>query len=230
MHAIKNRFLKEIKDTFSYGLVKDNYQYYYDEKLILKENGLEENTLDYSLYKIKCLLNKTIGITGIQIFHQNRYINSEIIKTININSNIFDEEQEITFDPKEYINKISVWKDDLFKGLEIITTKNRQKIFGLCQGVKIDVDEFNGNNYLIGFNLGFEKSIINMGFYYINKKYFFLYLNLGVFMLRVKLKSDYYKNKIKENLNNIDYSDKALFNVCCLPDNQFFGVVKYIFN
>ena len=68
-----------------------------------------------------------------------------------------------------------------------------------------------------------------MGFYYINKKSFYLLLNLGIFMLRIKLKRVEFKNKIKDKLSTLEISDKALYLACCLPDNQFFGIFKYIF-
>ena len=232
MEKIQDLFLKGINDTFSYGLVKDKYKYYYDEEIMLKKTILKDKdkTFDYRLFKIKCWMDNLKGLTGIQIYHENRF-NSEIIKTIDIQAKTFDEEQDIILEPNEYINKVSVWKDDLLNGFEIKTTKGRESIFGLCAGVKIELDEFEkGDNYLIGFGLGFEETIINMKFYYINKKPFYLYLNLGIFMLRVKLKNDDFKDKIKENLKNLNYSDKALYNICCLPDNQFFGIIKYIFN
>jgi len=84
------------------------------------------------------------------------------------------------------INKITLWKEEAFRGFEVTTNKNREKKFGWCgTGTKVDLDEFdNGNNCLVGFYLGYNKkeSIINsMGFYYINKKTFYLLLNLGIF-------------------------------------------------
>ena len=32
--------------------------------------------------------------------------------------------------------------------------------------------------------------------------------------------------KIEEKLTNLDYSDKALYKTCCLPDNPFFSIFK----
>lgn len=48
-----------------------------------------------------------------------------------------------------------------------------------------------------------------------------------LFMLRKKLKKEEYKNKIKDELQKS--SDKAIYKACCLPDNQFFGIIKYIY-
>ena len=46
-------------------------------------------------------------------------------------------------------------------------------------------------------------------------------------ILRKKLKKEEYKNKIKDQLQKS--SDKAIYKACCLPDNQFFGIIKYIY-
>ena len=93
------------------------------------------------------------------------------------------------------INKISLWKEESFHGFEVTTNKNREKKFEWCDtSTKVDLDDFdNGNNFLVGFYLGYNKkeSIINsMEFYYINKKIFYLLLNLGIFMLRIKSKKE----------------------------------------
>ncbi len=79
--------------------------------------------------------------------------------------------------------------------------------------------------------MGFHKKegILSMGFYFIREKDYYLLLYIGIFMLRIKLKNTEFKNKIKEKLPKLDISDKALFLTCSLPDNQFFGIFKYIF-
>ena len=38
---------------------------------------------------------------------------------------------------------------------------------------------------------------------------------------------DKYKNEIKNKLPNMDISYKALYYACLLPNNQFYGIIKY---
>ena len=63
------------------------------------------------------------------------------------------------------INKISLWKEESFRGFEVTTNKNREKKFEWCDtSTKVDLDDFdNGNNFLVGFYIGYNKkeSIIN---------------------------------------------------------------------
>ena len=153
-------------------------------------------------------------MSGIQIIYKDR-ITSKEVKTIDVNKKDCGEEDEIIFEANEMVNKITLWKEESLRGFEIKTNKNREKKFGWCgEGTKVELDEFDyGNNYLVGFYLGFQKNvgILSMGFYYINKKTFYLLLNLGIFILRVKAKKEEFKKKIEENFNSLDYSDKALF-------------------
>ena len=46
-------------------------------------------------------------------------------------------------------------------------------------------------------------------------------------MLGKKLKKEKYKKEIHDKL--INNSDKGLYKACCLPDNQFYGIIKYIY-
>lgn len=226
MANLENHYITKIENTSNYGLVKENLSFY-DEQAILGEY-----LLYFRIYKIRCRFEKNIGLSGIQIIHKDR-ITSKEITTIDISKNEYEEEDEIILDSKEMINEITLWKDDALRGFEIKTNKDRRRKFGWCgEGTKVELDEFdNGNNYLVGFFLGFhaKEGIQCMGFYYINKKNFYQLLNLGFFELRVKLKNVEFKRKIVEKINQLEYSDKVLFKACCLPDNPFYGVFKYIF-
>ena len=221
-----------IENTSNFGLLKENTQRF-DEKIIL--GGY---ILNYKINKIRCFYEKNVGICGLQIYYKERMTSQEI-KTIdvgkkNLNENI--EEQEITLDSNEMINKITIWKSDQFRGFEVMTNKNKKQRFGWCEEgnecQKIDLDEFNkNNNCLIGFYGTFHKieGILSMGFYYVQEKLFYLFSYDGLFRLRVKLKNDEFNKKILEKFDQLKYSDKVLYKACSLPNNQFFGIIKYIF-
>ena len=165
--------LKYIYCTSIYGLIKENTILYDDQKI------LKENFFNCKLYRIICWSEKNGRLLGLEIFYRDR-ITSKIVKTIDIKiENNYDlEEQEIILDSKEMVDKIILWKDEELTGFEIKTNKDREQKFGHCgEGTKIELEEFNGNNYLCGFFIGFNEldGIITMGFYYINKRDFYLF-------------------------------------------------------
>lgn len=226
MTNLEKKFLTKIENTSNYGMVKENITNYDEQRI------LGEYLLNFRIHKIRCWTEKNVGMSGIQITYKDR-ITSKEVKTIDVNKKDCGEEDEIIFEASEMVNKITIWKDESFRGFEIKTNKKREKKFGWCgEGTRVELEEFDcGINYLVGFYLGFQKNvgILNMGFYYINKKSFYLLLNLGIFFLRIKVKKEEFRKKIEEKYDSLDYSDKALFKTCCLPDNPFFGIFKYIF-
>ena len=221
-----------IENTSNFGLIKENLQTFDERKILGKY------LLNYKLQKIRCFYEKNVGICGLQISYVERMTSQEV-KTIDIgkkNKNDNIEEQEITLESNEMINKISIWLCEQFRGFEVVTNKNKKQKFGWCEENnecrKIDLDEFYlNNNLLVGFFGSFHKveGILSMGFYFVKEKSFYLFSYDGLFRLRVKLKNEDFKKKIYENFNNLKFSDKALCKACCLPDNQFFGIIKYIF-
>ena len=221
-----------IENTSNFGLIKENLQTFDERKILGKY------LLNYKLQKIRCFYEKNVGICGLQISYVERMTSQEI-KTIDIgkknkNDNIV--EQEITLESNEMINKISIWLCEQFRGFEVVTNKNKKQKFGWCEENnecrKIDLDEFYlNNNLLVVFFGSFHKveGILSMGFYFVKEKSFYLFSYDGLFRLRVKLKNEDFKKKIYDNFSNLKFSDKALCKACCLPDNQFFGIIKYIF-
>ena len=221
-----------IESTSNFGLWKENIQHFDESKI------LGEYLLNYKLHRIKCFYEKNVGICGLQIFYIERMTSLEI-KTIDIgkkytNENI--EEQEIILGSNESINKLSIWLCTQFRGFEVMTNKNKKQRFGWCEEgkewIKIDLEEFfENNNCLVGFYGSIHKieGILSMGFYYVNQKSFYLFSYIGFFRLRVKLKNEEFRKKVFEKIDEYKYSDKALCMTCILPDNQFFGIIKYIF-
>ena len=221
-----------IENTSNFGLIKENLQRFDEQKILGKY------LLNYKLQKIRCFYEKNVGICGLQISYVERMTSQEV-KTIDIGKKIKNDnivEQEITLESNEMINKISIWLCEQFRGFEVVTNKNKKQKFGWCEENnecrKIDLDEFYlNNNLLVGFFGSFHKveGILSMGFYFVKEKSFYLFSYDGLFRLRVKLKNEDFKKKIYDNFSNLKFSDKALCKACCLPDNQFFGIIKYIF-
>ena len=91
---------------------------------------------------------------------------------------------------------------------------------------------FSGRNMVIGFYIKFDNNtgVSAIGFYYIEKKIYSMYLNLGIFYLRAKLNDTKFKEEIKNNMEKYNYEYKALINTCALPKLNFMGIMKYIIN
>ena len=224
---MQNNDLIKIYNTSNYGLIKENTLFYDDQRI------LDKYILNFKLYRIRCWSVVNVGISGLEIYYKDR-ITSKEVKTIDAKKKECgdEEEQEFILDSNEMINKAIIWKNDALLGFEIKTNKGREQKFGWCgEGTDVKFDEFDGNNYLCGFFCGFHKKdgVISLGFYYINKRNFYLLLYLGIIYLRIKLRKEEFKNKIDEKVNQMSYSDKALYKACILPNNQFHEIFKYIF-
>ena len=218
-----------IENTSPFGEVKEMSQPFDDE------NNLGSFLINYKLHKILCYYEKNVGICGLQIYYIER-MKSQEIKTIDVcKKNIGDniEEQELILESNEIIDRITIYIFEQFRGFEVITNKNNKKKFGWCElneGQKHELDVFDGSNCLMGFFGNFNKieGVTSLGFYYLNKKVFHLVSHFGFFLLRIKLKNQEFKEKILKILDKMKYSDKALFKTCCLSDNTFFEIIKYI--
>ena len=219
--------LIKIYNTSNYGLIKENTLFYDDQRI------LDKYILNFKLYRIRCWSVVNVGISGLEIYYKDR-ITSKEVKTIDAKKKEGgdEEEQEFILESNEMINQAIIWKNDALLGFEIKTNKGREQKFGWCgEGKDVKFDEFDGNNYICGFFCGFHKKdgVISLGFYYINKRNFYLLLYFGIICLRTKLKKKEFKKKIDEKVNQMSYSDKALYKTCILPNNQFHEIFKYIF-
>ena len=224
---MQNNDLIKIYNTSNYGLIKENTTFYDDQRV------LNEFAINFKLHRIRCWSIVNVGISGLEIYYKDRRTSKEV-KTIEAKKKECgdEEEQEIILEYNEMIDKAIIWKNDAILGFEIKTNKGREQKFGWCgEGTKVELDELNGNNYVCGFFCGFHKKdgVISLGFYYLNKKGFYLLLYEGFFRLRVKLRKEEFKNKIDEKVNQMSYSDKTLYKTCALPNNQFHEIFKYIF-
>ena len=216
-----------IKETDCFGLInRDSISYddseFFGNSLIL-----------FDLYKINCYVKGTKGILGIKLTYKCRE-NNEEYSTINIKTNDTDIiDQEFIFEPQENITNIILWKKEKFQGFEITTNKKRIKRFGLDKDDKILLNEFSsGNNIALGFYLKFDKNngVTAMGFYYIEKKKYKIFLYSYLLWLRVKLKNKKYLDYIEDNISKLDYESKAVYKTCLLSKNNFMGIMKYLIN
>ena len=214
----------EYKATDSYGLISE-------KPMILDDYDVfKEFLIGYRLHKIKCWVEQFNGITGIQISYKDRETNEEII-SIDINKQEELIIQEFILDSLEVITGLIIWKEDSLKGFEVNTNKNRIKRFGYDNGEKIILEEFEepNANIVLGFFFTYEPKIgvSSIGCYYLNRKYFSTILFSGILYLRIKLKDEKFKSEIQNKLKDMDIADRALFYTCLLPNNQFYGILKY---
>ena len=212
-----------IKETDCYGIITKNCTSYDDI------NYLGNSLILFELFKIKCFIKAGKGIIGIELTY--KFIeNQQEYKTIDVISDTQDFEQEFLFKKNEKIINVMLFRKDIIQGFEITTNFKRIYRFGLDDGEKIMLNEFSlGKNLIVGFKTKFHQyGMAAIGFYYIDKKLYSLFLYSGLFYLRAKLKNAKFKKNIEENLSKFSYEIKAILNVGLLPKNNFYEIMKYI--
>ena len=209
-----------------------------DSKIYTFNNIKDNDILNYRLTKIKCQIKSNEGIYGIQIIYQN-LISLEEDTLINIKSDLPDLiEQEMTFNYEQILD-IKFWLNDDIKliGFEVITSKGRFKKFGYGNDnqLRLCPELSNKERAVVKFTI-FEKEkngITGITLYHMDKKTHAFYIYRGLFALRIKLKNVKNKNDLEKKFleNKIsEPKNKLLFKICCLPDNQFFNIIKYALN
>lgn len=219
----------QIKETDCYGLITNDCltlddKYTFNNSLILVE-----------LYKIVCFISKNKNIIGIKTVFRDRVKKDNDIEYqsiyIKLDNNCL--EQEFIFKNNESIINITIWKEEVINGFEIITNQNRTFLFGLNSGTKIMLNEFSSNiNKVIGFFAKFDLRIglSALGLYYISSREHIILLYSGLFYLRAKLKNEKYRNSITDEESKLDFANKTILNLCLLPKNLFCNIIKYLIN
>ena len=216
----------EIKETDFFGLInKDTISY--DDK-----DFFGNSLILFEIFKIKCYTKGNQGIIGIQLVYKYREDQKQYT-TIDIKKNENCTEQEFIFKPKETIINIIIFRKNFsyLQGFEITTNLNRSYRFGVDNGEKIMLNEFSsGKNMVVGFYGKFDNKIgiTGLGFYYISRKRYSFFIFSGIFFLRAKVQNKQFYDSIKSNYSKLDYESKALFNVSCLPKNNFMEIFKYL--
>ena len=225
--SIKQKLNFGITSTCLYGKYEENSKIYDIREAVGK------SILDYSLIKIKCQLKSGVGIYGLQLIYKNLITdeNKALINIISKEPNLIEQEMNLNV---ENVSNVKIWLNDEIKliGFEIKTNRGRYKKFGygnyqelrLCHQLK------NNERAVIGF--GFIESkkngIIAMYMYHVDRIIYSFYLSCGIFGLRIRARNDKYKNELQTKADKCtDINKKLLFNVCCLPDNQFFNIIKF---
>jgi len=192
---------------------------------------LGDKLLDYKLKKIKCQLISNKSIAGIQFIYKN-INNSQEIALIDIKPSEKDLiEQEMVLN-NEYIINLKVFlKDIKLIGFEVTTNRNHSKKFGYGNDeelIKIS-DLENLDNVIVGFGVcyGKELGVSSLYFYYMKRLDYSLQLYSGVLSLKVKLKEKDFREKIEEKLDKMSKKNKLFYRICSLPDNLYFGIIKY---
>ena len=219
----------QIKETDCYGLITNDCltlddKYTFNNSLILVE-----------LYKIVCFISKNKNIIGIKTVFRDRVKKDNDIEYqsiyIKLDNNCL--EQEFIFKNNESIINITIWKEEVINGFEIITNQNRTFLFGLNSGTKIMLNEFSSNiNKVIGFFAKFDLRIglSALGLYYISSREHIILLYSGLFYLRAKLKNEKYRNSIIDEESKLDFANQTILNLCLLPKNLFVNILKYLIN
>ena len=116
-------------------------------------------------------------------------------------------------------------------GFEVTTNKNHSKKFGYGNDEElINISDLeNLDNVVVGFGVcyGKELGVSSLYFYYMKKLDYILQIYSGVLSLKVKLKDIDFKEKVEKKLSKMSKKNKLFYRICSLPNNLYFGVIKY---
>ena len=219
-----NHFV-EILKTNTFGLIQLSSKFH-------GMQPIETKLLSYYISKIKVELKSNQYITGIIVTFTNRTDNTNI-DVINIpskkKSNL---EQDFVLDSTEFITDVRVWVKERLTGFEITTNKGTIRKFGYGEeGSMVRIPELiGGDQVIVGFEVCADEKdgITGMACYYLSKNKYSTVLHTGLRYLKIKLKDDFFKQKIEKKIQNLSDEYRTLFHACLLPDNTFFEVMKYI--
>jgi len=222
-----NKSKLQIYSSCIYGKMKEGAKFY-DIK-----NNVGSKILDYRLHKIRCQLKPKICILGIQFIYIYKKEGSEKMM-INLQAVSKDDfiEQELILKKGEYINNIKLWVKEKLIGFQVFTNLKNTKKFGYggddCLVNVPDLKHYDKS--VVGFGIygEYQDGIYSMFFYYLDKKKYSGTISIGIFYLRYKLKKIRFRKKIEQKLKKLNDNLKVLYQVCLLPDYQFFSIIKYM--
>ena len=222
------KMISELKTTCNYGNADESSKFY-DVKDITGTN-----LFDYRLTKIKCQLKSKDSIYGIQFYYRNKNNGNELV-LIDVKSketNLI--EQEMTFGLEEIVYLRTWISDDDSKliGFEITTNRGKIQKIGYGDERQLRVLPDLRGKIIVGFGVAADdrNGVTSLYAYYLNKRTYSYIVYSGIFSLRIKAKDEKYKKKCEENLPNMNEENKFWFKICCLPDNQFYDIMKYALN
>ena len=111
-----------------------------------------------------------------------------------------------------------------------MTKRKRMIVVGSEEGEEKVIDYLNNNtNFIVlGFIGYYRKCLEAIRALYIPVNDYYILIR-GYFELNRKIRDKNFKNNIIESgYNQLSESDKALFRVCCLNDELFHSVMKFV--
>ena len=174
-------------------------------------------------------------ILGIQCVYHNP-VNGEKIQT-NIYSGKLTSTDIITKELElvegDYITKFNICYNDIISYIKLTTKKN--KILELGNYDKNCEKTLTFNNektpHMIQCFHGFynEYGLRALGFIHLKRQHYFFLNLIDVFRLRHKLKSNEQEKErwTEEEIQKLNYNERAFIRLCLLPDSQFSSVTKF---
>ena len=229
----------KIKQVCPYGLFKCNVQE--KEDIILKFNDSELYDKRYhigtKLNKIKLYFRKKEKLIGMETFFDN-YLTGEKKQSGYHGGEKDNDEIEteyIEVGNADYIKNFEIELDDehnYISYLKISSDKGKEIEFGEKKENHITILNFKGDNIIQYFYGEYDElGINNLGFYYMDKKYFYFNRIFPIIKLRYKINHDAeFKKKYEEKYKELLKDNKDmiyLYKSCVLPDNMFAKIIKY---
>ena len=190
-----------------------------------------ENIYEYRISRIKVFIGENNSIRGLQAFYKNK--KGEVVPgTEGRDINIKELDIKILdIPPNDYLCNLRIFVGDDYISKLIFTTRTgKELIVGNDDGEEISIYSLNSNkdNIILNIAGGYRDHLDLFTSKYINIYDYLVATTIGYFELKKKLRKEDFKQKILKNFNNLSESNKALFHACCLTNDVFKEIFKYL--
>ena len=212
---------------------------FYSNKYTYKPIG--EDFFNYSLRKIYYELreDKENNVTykriqNIKLIFANKEGEEEVLLDTSNGKTL---PEKIEFLEEEVIEYAIVYlKNDVLCGLDLTTNEtkiyNKSYIIGTTSGTSVEDILIKDDNKIIagiGCYANENRGVTAIYFYQMDKKNLILLGSLGLRQLRAKIKQNKeFKENIEKNKNNLDDTQKLIFDISCFPDSIFFPILSFV--
>ena len=223
---MKRRVYERIKQTGTYGILHLGETTFFDDD----KYSNQENILKYRISTIKVFMGENNSILGVQAFYKDlqdkEYPGAEgrdkAIKELDI--------KKLDIPPNDFLCNLNIWVgDDDIRKLKFGTKKGKELVVGNEDGEERFISCVNDNKHhiILSISGGYRSTLELMRFKYIPINEYLGQIT-GYFELKIKLKNEEFKKKTEQIIDKLPDSDKVLFRVCCLSnDDCFYEIIKF---
>ena len=220
--TVEDQDYVNIKNQYTYKPIGEDFFNYSLRKIYYELREDKENNITYK------------RIQNIKLIFANKEGEEEVLLDTSNGKTL---PEKIEFLEEEVIEYVIVYlKNDVLCGLDLTTNEtkiyNKSYIIGTTSGTSVEDILVKDDNKIIagiGCYANENRGITAIYFYQMDKKNLILLGSLGLRQLRAKIKQNKeFKENIEKNKNNLDDTQKLIFDISCFPDSIFFPILSFV--